>query len=202
MRKQDDEYIDPEQELNEGYHEMCSFLKLAGESFEKRNPGTFELYRSILSRFPGSAEALNGIGNCYLEGVGTEKNMDNAMRYHRESALAGYNNAMFNYAVDLELTDNRNCLFWYVKSADRGDAEAAWKLYLLFKGEILDFTIDMRKAIYWLKISANRGFAPAELEYSRRLSVGEDIPKDPEAAEKWWKRAEEHMNRPICGGSC
>jgi len=194
MGKQDNDYIDPEQELNEDYYEMCRLLDIAGDCFEKRTPGTFELYRSILSRYPGSAEALNGIGNCYLEGIGTEKNMDKAMRYHREAALAGYENAMFNYAVDLEMRDDRNCLFWYVKSADKGEAEAAWKLYLLFTGEILDFTVDMRKALYWLKTSARRGFAPAELEFSRRLSVGEDIPKDPDAAEEWRKRAEEHVH--------
>ena len=195
MEKQDNKYIDPEQELNEGYCEMRRILDIAGDCFEKRTPVAFELYQSILSRFPGSAEAVNGLGNCFLEGVGTEKNMDNAMGCHREAALAGYENAMFNYAVDLELQDDKNCLFWYVKSAEKGDAEAAWKLYLLFKGEILDFTIDMRKAMYWLKASANRGFAPAELEYSRRLSVGEDVPKDQDAAEEWWKRAEEHMKK-------
>lgn len=195
MERANTNYIDPEQELNEGYREMCRLLDIAGDCFEKRTPGTYELYRSILSRFPGSGEAINGIGNCFLEGVGTEKNMENAMKYHREAALAGYENAMFNYAVDLELMDDRNCLFWYVKSAEKGDAEAAWKLFQLFKGEVLDFTVDMRKAMYWLKISANRGFAPAELEYSRRLSAGEDVPKDTEAAEEWWKRAEEHMKK-------
>ena len=195
MEKPDNDYVDPEQELNEGYREMRRLLDFAGECFEKRTPGTFELYQSILSRFPGNAEAINGLGNCFLVGVGTEKNMDNAMKYHREAAIAGYTNAMFNYAVDLERMNDRNCLFWYTKSAESGDAEAAWKLFLLFKGEILDFTIDMKKSLYWLKTAASRGFAPAELEYSRRLFIGEDVLKAPDTAEKWWRRAEEHMKK-------
>lgn len=78
-------------------------------------------------------------------------------------------NFEFNKALEAaHKGDYETCLEWFIKAADKGDAEAMYRIGLLYEyNDLLKSGKDQAKAVAWLKKSAKAGFAGAEKELDR-----------------------------------
>ncbi len=81
----------------------------------------------------GDAIAQNNLGNCYWDGIGVEKNYDEAFKWYKKSAEQGYANAQFMlgncYQNGIGVKKNDDEAFnWYKKSAEQGNKNAQFML--------------------------------------------------------------------------
>ncbi len=79
------------------------------------------------------------------------------------------------------------------KGADKGDAEAQYKLGLHYAdGRIV--AKDYKEAFKWFKKSAKKGNANGQFELGYLYETGRGVEKDPKEATYWYKKAAEKGN--------
>src|SRR5207253_2872827 len=115
--------------------------------------GDFENIK--ISAKKGDSEALYNSGNCYLNGIRTDKNEKKAFKWYLKSAIGGCAKAQFGlgycYFNGIGTDKNEKKAFeWYLKSAIAGCGEGQCNLgwYCYLNGIGTDK--DEKKAFEWL----------------------------------------------------
>lgn len=114
----------------------------------------------------GDAEAQYNYGVCYADGIGVEKNEQQAVAWFRQSAEKGYAEAQYKLAecylngqgVDKDLGQ---AIEWCRKAAEQGHAIAQCQLGCFYMNGI-EIEEDDNQAIAWLKKAAEQGLAVAQ----------------------------------------
>jgi len=107
----------------------------------------------------GKAEAQLAIGQCFEGATGTK-------------------------------LDYKKSMHWYRKAFDQGDRRGAHAISMMYRtGRGKEISKDLEKWEYWLRKSADLGFAMAQNDLGVALYSGKDIKKDQKEARVWMLRA-------------
>lgn len=126
---------------------------------------------------------------------------------YQKAAEQGEADAQFNLGLCLDFclqgrekltTQHAKAREWFTKAAehyqtlaDRGDAEAQYILYRLFAGG-LGVKADMKKAVEWLKTSAEQEHVEAQITLAEHHATGyPHIAQNDEETAKWFTQAAE-----------
>ena len=92
----------------------------------------------------------NNLGFCYEYGIGTEKDLKNALCWYQIAAENGNNIAQCNLGEWYELGKDaiKDEIKWYEKSVERENDDAQFKFGYFYENGI---GIDLKKAVYYGK---------------------------------------------------
>lgn len=145
-------------------------------------------YERALEIDPQNVVGLNGVGNIYYNGYGVPVDTDKGTMYYLRAANLGYSKSQYNIASHLEDKGDPTCVGWYEKAFENGEADAAFKLYCIYKdGALVDK--DISKSIMWLQKGAEAGNSGCQLDLAYRYLSGEWLEKDSSLAVEWMTAA-------------
>ena len=95
----------------------------------------FQLFKTI-SEGSGNIDAVFNLAMCYYRGIGTEKNVQEALKWFKNAAEQGDDQAMYNIAITyhdgLEVSRDMNeAQKWYMRAASKGNQRAITELQKL-----------------------------------------------------------------------
>ena len=136
------------------------------------------------------------IGNRYRIGHGSLRNYEEAIRWYKMAASAGFAPAQNNLGNMFEQglgvsKDNALAARWYLTAAEQGNEKAQHSLGQMYE-EGRGVSRDLQKAAEWILRSAEAGHHSAMGEIATMLWEGRGIPKDRVQAYKWWKLSAMH----------
>mmetsp|Transcript_31695 Transcript_31695/g.51252 ORF Transcript_31695/g.51252 Transcript_31695/m.51252 type:complete len:259 (+) Transcript_31695:1357-2133(+) len=133
----------------------------------------------------GDAKAQYNLGNCYLKGIGMEKNDQLAVKWYTASAVQGNGEAQNNLGLCYEkgygVEKNADTAFqWYAKSAEGNCALGQFNLGLCYEFGI-GTKIELSKAATCYRLASEKGNHEAmnnlALCYERGIGVEIDLKK-------------------------
>lgn len=95
----------------------------------------FQLFKTI-SEGCGNIDAVFNLAMCYYRGIGTEKNVQEALKWFKNAAEQGDDQAMYNIAITYHdgkevSRDMDEAKKWYMKAASKGNQRAIAELQKL-----------------------------------------------------------------------
>ncbi|WP_294547047.1 tetratricopeptide repeat protein [uncultured Bacteroides sp.] len=95
----------------------------------------FQLFKTI-SEGSSNVDAVFNLAMCYYRGIGTEKNVQEALKWFKNAAEQGDDQAMYNIAITYhdgkEVSRNMDeAKKWYMKAASKGNQRAIAELQKL-----------------------------------------------------------------------
>lgn len=161
--------------------------------FEENDEQAFVWYQKALEIDPNSKIALTGLGNIYYNGYGVSVDRDKGISFYLKGAYAGSGTAAFKLATHFNSMSDAQCIFWYEKAFDNGEAAAAFKLSKLYKGDEF-ITADESKELEWLKKGAEADDPDCQLALAYEYYSGGICKQDFSLALKWMIAAAEKGN--------
>ncbi len=163
----------------------------------------------------GDAGAQFALGKAYESGNGLPQRVDQAAIWYRKAAEQGNEKAQNSLAVlywvgDGVEKDKTEAVRWYRKAARQGNTNAMFNLgAAYYNGE--GVSINDTLAYAWFLLSSEggntsgqnaakrsqdehgpNGFNDACLAIGQMYEKGEDLPKNPELAAAWYRKAADH----------
>lgn len=111
----------------------------------------------------GDAWAQLNLGAAYDNGMGVERNVEQALHWYQKAAEQGLAEAQYNFAhllVSEELSAEL-AADWMRKAAEQGMADAQYLMGVIY-AEGLGVEVDDAKALHWLQLAIDQGHADAE----------------------------------------
>jgi TPR repeat protein len=139
-----------------------------------------------------------GIGLCYLYGIGVESSKPEAFRYFMIAANKNIAAAKFRlgicYKYEMGTVKNLTEAYkWLLEAAEEGDRFAQYETAMaLLRGE--GVTMDPDKGIEWLRKSADNEYANAQLELGNCYLTGNGVEEDETQAMFWYQKAARNGN--------
>ena len=126
----------------------------------------------------GDPEKLLALANCYLLGIGTEKNENEAARLHRLGAEKGDAFCQSCYGRDLLVSigvkkDVPAAIAWLKKAAAQKQPDAEYALHQLY-AEGDDVKVDPAEARKWLLLAAEHGHHDARADLAEEILKTKD----------------------------
>lgn len=146
-------------------------------SKEQRAAAAFA--KAKLEAASGEPQKITTLANCYLYGIGTEKNQVEATRLHRIAAEKKHPFAMYMYGSALRLgigteKDVVAGVAMIRAAAETGLPEAEYEMYeLLTVGE--DIKADHAAARKWQLIAAEHGYHSARADLAEEIINAKDV---------------------------
>jgi len=142
----------------------------------------------------GHLAAAQVLGDMSFDGVGTDRDVREAVRYYRQAARFGLPAAQYALAQILEFGDDgvprdlEEALGWYREAANAGHPGAQFALALAFdRGDGVPRNLDAALAFY--KDAALQGHGGAMASLGTVFHEGEGVPQDLAAAREWFGHA-------------
>ena len=165
---------------------------------------------SVLTLLPMAVNAGFAEGSSALD----KKDYATALREFRAAAIKGDAKAQYNLGYMFEFgqgvtQDTGEAMKWYRLAADQGLANAQYAIGLLFdtqgmpglpdsvmevlKSAKVEFGVpkDYEKAMYWYRLAAEQGFAPAESNLGTMFAKGHGVAVNYPEAVRWFRLAAE-----------
>jgi len=139
-----------------------------------------------------------GLGLCYLYGIGVETSASEAFKYLTIAAGRDYTAAKYRlglcYKYETGTTKNLTEAYkWFSEAAEEGNRSAKYELgMLLLDGE--GVAMDLEKGIGWLSQAAEDEDDDAQLELGNCYLVGRGVDEDEVQAMYWYQKAAENGN--------
>ena len=156
----------------------------------------------------GDAEAADGLGVSYRDGLGIPTNSVEAIKWFRKAAEQNNAEAQDNlgtcYADGRGVAkDDVEAVKWYRKAADQNFAGALYNLGGCYaKGQ--GVAKDDVEAVKWYRKAAEQSFAHAQFNLGVHYAHGQGVVKDYVEAVKWYRKAAEQNDLQAQGnlGNC
>lgn len=148
----------------------------------------FELFQSAAE--DGNPDAINELGSCYLDGLGVEKNEEQAVSLFQKAAKMGIDAAQFQYGSCLHFgigceKNMEESVYWLQKSADQGYLPAVHALGTCYmEGNGVDQNVELAAELF--KEAALQDFPDAMISYGYYFL---DVEDDRETAITWMAEA-------------
>jgi uncharacterized protein len=171
---------------NPRLHGLLAFLILCGISIYAApkfvSEETASLVRYAVEAEHGNADSAYRVARAYEDGIGIEKNLAEALRWHHEAAKKEHFLAQKSLGQMYELgkggkRDDVEASNWYRRAAQQGEPQSQFVLgsrYLNGKG----LPKDPVEGVKWLLLAAEQGNAPAQYHLGRcyrdRVGIGCD----------------------------
>jgi len=145
----------------------------------------------------GSPEGAHRLGLVYAQGsAGTPRNDAKAVELFEKAAAAGHARAQLNLGIlylrgQGAAADLIQARAWLEKAAVSGDPQALYTLGRALSESAGQAVADPVRAADLYRRAAEKGHALAGLRYGLALSEGAGIKRDPVAAQRWLKQAQE-----------
>lgn len=166
-------------------------LEEAKQAYLNYKEEAFEMYRKLYDQYPTDPFIMNGLANCYCNGIGVETNREQAKVLYKMAAEAGCVDSMYNLAFELECDTDPEAIRWYEKAFEAGDEEAAYRLATIYDcDDLVPRNSDLK--IDWLRKSADKQYGPAEVELGVEYLRGRDVEQDFQIGREWLFKAYEH----------
>jgi hypothetical protein len=134
------------------------------------------------------------LGLMASNGRGRPENMPESLRLHHEAAARGNADALFElfvYAMQ-GITDRNKAAYYLQEAGKRDQARACANLGVFYAtGQLAGIPKDLAESIKWYKRAADLGIGRAAAALGAMTLRGEGTPRDPAAAEAYFRRAEE-----------
>ena len=133
------------------------------------------------------------LGQMLYQGIGTERDEEEAVRYWQQAAKLGNVNAQYalgKFWLDTGTGDVQQAAAWLEKAANEGNTSAQYVLAKLYLEGCLGEK-DVEKAGKLFQKAAEQGNGFAAYRLGRLYLEGEEIPKDMVAAVRWLTEAAE-----------
>jgi TPR repeat protein len=179
----------------------------AKEQYHSENyPAAFELFSITAEK--GFPKSQNGLGVCYYEGKGVEKDYTKAVEWYTRAANQGYVKAQYNLGICYEYGDGiekniSKAVEWYAKAADQGDADAQCYLgYCYEQGNGVEK--DYTKAVEWYTKAADQGHSRAQFNLGVCYFNGNGVEVNRAIAVEWYTKAadQDHSSAQFNLGVC
>jgi len=182
-------------------------LELAQKYWEhEKYDESFKWYERASAQ--DNAEAICGLGICYQNGYGTEKDETRAFQLFLKASEMGLLEAQFQLAEAYHfgkgiLRDDKKAMDLYFKTAQKGHHISEFMVGLYFmhdRGENSNtFSITSRrdtvKAFEWFMKSAKQGYHPAQRRIGAFYETGTDpCVRNVGKALEWYQKAAEQKN--------
>ncbi len=137
------------------------------------------------------------LGQCYLNGWGTEKDDILAFECFKHSAEQGYADAYYDLALCYRdalsiVQDYQQFFYWITKATEEENVNPEAYLFL---GDLYDFGhgVEQNKklACQWYEKAADKGIAEAQFRLACCYENGDGVDKSIELANTWYKKAAE-----------
>lgn len=146
----------------------------------------------------GNPAAEAELARRYITGQGLERDVTQAFKLSRESAMQG--NARgervlgYLYSNGFGVSEDDNlAVRWFEKAALQGDADAEVNLGILYD-EGRGIQKDYEQANYWWRKAADQGDADAEASLGDEYANGRGVQEDYEKANYWYRKAARQGN--------
>jgi TPR repeat protein len=141
----------------------------------------------------GSLEAKWNLGLIYKDGIGVERNMEEARRWFEVAAGNGHPLAQYNLGLMYLIgsggeSDLSKSIEYFTMSAEAGNPDAAFglgELYLI--GDAV--TKSEEKALNWFMVAAEAGHPRAQSNLGTFYIEGIGVEKNEQEAFKWFNKA-------------
>lgn len=134
------------------------------------------------------------LGLMAYNGRGRAKDIPESLRLHQEAAERGNADALFElfvYAMQ-GIGDRSKAAFYLQEAARRDQPRACANLGALYAtGQLAGISKDLTESVKWYKRAADLGVGRAAAALGAMALRGEGMPRDPKAADAYFKRAEE-----------
>ena len=151
-----------------------------------------EISKLRTSAEAGNSEAAFFLANCYSEGRGVERDLEQAFQWYLAAAENGYPPAMggvaecYDQGLGTEI-DLPKSFEWILRYAETGDAVAMFNAAVSFEKGI-GTGQDMNKAFYWYLKSAEAGYELAMYNTALCYLLGMGTEQEPGQAFCWTDR--------------
>jgi len=165
---------------------------------QQGDPAAFHKLEKLVQVPKATSQTMLYVANCYHEGWGTVKDLQQAFFWFQKAAGLGNSAAMFNLAICYEKgegceKDLTQAVAWYKKAAELGNSDAMFNLAICYKkGE--GIKKDLTQAVAWYKKAAELGNNAAMNNLAICYEKGEGCEKDLTQAVAWYKKAAELGN--------
>ena len=166
-------------------------LRTGKLTIRKDEAKAVELFRKASDQ--GNTDAMNALGECLRDGVGTESDPTAAVAFFRKAADVGLAAAQTNLGDCLMSgtgcgKDEAGAVMWFGKASEGGNTRAMFLLAdALWNG--VGTVEDRDKANGWLAKAAEGGSDDARVLYAERLWAGDHAEKNRAKAEELWTAA-------------
>ncbi|HJY79401.1 MAG TPA: tetratricopeptide repeat protein [Burkholderiales bacterium] len=143
----------------------------------------------------GNTFAQYNVGVMYADGLGTEKNETEAVKWYRKAADQGHVNAQVNLGLAYDKgrgleKDPKKAMEWYSRAARQGSAMAQNNIgSLYFNGE--GVKKDDKMAVEWYSKAAQQGLPVAQNSLGGMYVKGWGVEKDADKGLEWIMKAAE-----------
>jgi len=147
----------------------------------------------------GHGKAQFVLGTMYLDGIGTEKNYEQAYYWFHRTAEQGDPDALNKLGWMCEAglgveRDQSRAVNWFRQAAERGHLEAQFNLGAKYdNGE--GVSQNSSEAARWYRLSAEQGFSDARFFLAQALESGDGVPINFDEAIDWYILACEDGHR-------
>jgi TPR repeat protein len=150
----------------------------------------------------GVPEAQLAVGDAYdLGWLKSQEGKKDALKWRLLAANQGLVEAQVRLAKqylegDGIPKDEKEGEKWFLKAAESGDAESAFKLaeLTLAKAKADNSTTTVEEGVMWMRKAAELGNGEAQLTMGYMALLGQFEPQDLGVAASWWKKAAESGN--------
>lgn len=178
-------------ELAKMFRDGTGTKKSAGQA-EKHFQDAFSGFQ-VLEEQSHDDKLQYRLGQMLYQGIGTERDEEEAVRYWQQAAKLGNVNAQYalgKFWLDTGTGDVQQAAAWLEKAANAGNTSAQYvlaKLYL--EGRLGEKDVEKAGKLFQKAAEQGNGFAAYRL--GRMYLEREDIPKDMAAAVRWLIEAAE-----------
>ena len=172
-------------ELAKMFRDGTGIVKSAGQA-EEHFQDAFSGFQ-VLEEQSHDDKLQYRLGQMLYQGIGTERDEEEAVRYWQQAAKLGNVNAQYalgKFWLDTGTGDVQQAAAWLEKAANAGNTSAQYvlaKLYL--EGRLGEKDVEKAGKLFQKAAEQGNGFAAYRL--GRLYLEGEEIPKDMVAA-VWW----------------
>ena len=166
-----------------------------GEGVEEDDSKAFSLFRELETIAPGNAALFYRLGQCYYNGWGTARNMEQGLGYFRMASDGGSPDASFVmgkvYREGKAVPSNPDAvLFYFNRAVEQGNDEAMVALGDMFhSGKGVDHNEKEAARLY--KMSADLTNAEACYRMGVQTLLGNGVTEDHLQAVEYWKKGAE-----------
>lgn len=143
----------------------------------------------------GSVEALNRLGVCYQDGVGTEKDMDKAMQCYEAAVEKGDPYALYNagvcYLYGIGAEKDLLKAFDYVTKAALKGHPAAYRVWGDYYYYGYMFKASVKESIYFYTRAATLGDMESQYMLGVIYETGPILKRSKKKAIEWYRKAAE-----------
>ena len=132
--------------------------------------------------------------NHYYGKEGATKDINLAIKYWLQAAEHGHHVAQYYVAWAYEygqgvVSDEKQALFWYRKSAEKGNRDAKRAIGNFYYYGKAGLTKDYAEAVKWYQIAADDGNRYAQFDLGWAYEYGQGIEKDLHLALQWYQKS-------------